>query len=249
MEGVILLKGGLTNQYLLPCTGGYLQVEAGDEKDYQRFLGKLKKAGVDPEEIRYLFLTHHHGDHAGFAESLRRASGCRVIAHREAEQPLRKGRNARIAGGGFTSRRVLLMGWVMSKLKLGLSTRFPPLEPGEDDLLVEGDNDQLLRSLGIPGKILHTPGHSPDSISLLLDDGSCFCGDAAMSSMQWLGLRYCCTYMADMEESYRSWRKLIDAGADTFYPAHGRPFPPARLEQYLGHFRQEDLITLQPRKS
>ncbi len=249
MKDFIMLKGGLTNQYLLPCTGGYLQVEAGDDKDYHRFLGKLNKAKIDPGEIRYLFLTHHHGDHAGFASSLRNVSGCRVISHSEAKQPLAKGRNARIAGGGFTSRRVLLMGWVMSKLELGLSTRFPPLKLDEDDILVDKDDDQLLRSLGIPGKILHTPGHSPDSISILLDDGSCFCGDVAMSSMQWLGLRYCCTYMADMGESYRSWHKLIDAGARTFYPAHGRPFPPARLKKYLGHFKQEDLITLKPRKT
>ncbi len=249
MKKFIMLKGGLTNQYLLPCKGGYLQVEAGDEKDYKKFQGKLKKAGINPKEIHHLFLTHHHGDHAGFAASLRNDSGCRVIAHSEAKQPLAKGRNARVAGGGFTSRRVLLMGFVMSKLKLGLSTRFPPLELEDGDILVEKDDDQLLRSLGIPGKILHTPGHSPDSVSILLDDGTCFCGDAAMSSMQWLGLRYCCTYMANMEESYRSWRKLIDAGARTLYPAHGRPFSPARLSQYLGHFRQEDLITLKPRKA
>jgi len=141
------------------------------------------------------------------------------------------------------------MGFVMSKLKLGLSTRFPPLKLEEDDILVDKDDDQLLRSLGISGKILHTPGHSPDSISILLDDGTCFCGDVAMSSMQWLGLRYCCTYMADIGESYRSWRKLIDAGASTFYPAHGRPFPPAKLNQYMEHFKQEDLIILKPRKS
>ena len=32
-------------------------------------------------------------------------------------------------------------------------------------------------SIGIDGEILHTPSHSEDSISLLLDDGSCLVGD------------------------------------------------------------------------
>ena len=35
----------------------------------------------------------------------------------------------------------------------------------------------VLKALGIDGEILHTPSHSEDSISLLLDDGSCLVGD------------------------------------------------------------------------
>ncbi len=244
MEGFTILKGGLTNQYLLPCNGSYMMVEAGDEKDFSRFLNKLERAGVEPREIRYLFLTHHHGDHAGFAASLREISQCRIIAHKEAEKPLKKGRNARVPGGGLTNRRAMLMAGIMLKLNLGLSMRFPPVDLTDEDILVEGDDDQLLRSLGVPGKILHTPGHSPDSIALLLDNGSCFCGDTAMSNLQWLGLRYCCTYMADVEENYRSWQKMIDAGARTFYPAHGRPFTFEKLKQNLNRFKQKDLVTL-----
>ena len=35
----------------------------------------------------------------------------------------------------------------------------------------------FLSSLGISGEIIHTPSHSEDSITLILDDGSCFIGD------------------------------------------------------------------------
>ena len=35
----------------------------------------------------------------------------------------------------------------------------------------------LLKKLGVDGEILHTPSHSEDSVSLLLDDGSCLAGD------------------------------------------------------------------------
>ena len=35
----------------------------------------------------------------------------------------------------------------------------------------------FLLDLGIGGEILHTPSHSADSISLLLDDGCCIVGD------------------------------------------------------------------------
>ena len=35
----------------------------------------------------------------------------------------------------------------------------------------------LLEQIGIRGEIVPTPGHSADSVSLLLDDGSAFTGD------------------------------------------------------------------------
>ncbi len=249
MTNFIVLGGGLTIQYLVPCEGGYLMVEAGDEVEFPRFLNKLKKAGVGIDEIRYLLLTHHHGDHAGFTAALRERSGCRVIAHREARLPLEKGKNATIPEGGFSNRLIIVFTWAASKLTKSLKPRFTPVKMNQDDYLIEGDDDTLLRSLGVAGKILHTPGHSPDSIALLLDNGACFCGDAAMSFLHRLGLRYCCIYMTDVEEYYRSWRKMIAAGAQIFYPAHGRPFPPQKLQKNLDHLRQEDLVVIKAGKN
>ena len=47
------------------------------------------------------------------------------------------------------------------------------------DLVVE---DELsLRDHGIPGTVLHTPGHSPGSLSVVLDTGEAFVGDLAMN--------------------------------------------------------------------
>jgi hypothetical protein len=48
MENRIALKGSFTIQYLLPCTDGYLLVEAGGEKDFSSFLRELSKHDVDP---------------------------------------------------------------------------------------------------------------------------------------------------------------------------------------------------------
>lgn len=239
MKKSIALKGSFTIQHLLPCQDGYMLVEAGGEKDFSSFLRELSKHDVEPGEIRYLFLTHHHEDHAGFTASLQKLSGCRIIAHREAVQFLEKGQHADTGGGVINWRCVLLGLYLYIR---GVRLSFPPVAFGKEDLIVEGDDDEMLRSLGVQGKILHTPGHSPDSISLLLDDGSCFCGDAAMSAAPWLGTRYCCIYISDMEEYYRSWQKLIVEGARTIYPAHGEPFAPEKLEQNLSYFEQEDLL-------
>jgi glyoxylase-like metal-dependent hydrolase (beta-lactamase superfamily II) len=55
--------------------------------------------------------------------------------------------------------------------------------------------------------ILHTPGHSQDSISVVLADGSAFLGDAAMNFMRFFGTRY----RQICAEDYESVRELAQA--------------------------------------
>ncbi len=216
-------------------------MEAGSKKMFPRFLRELKSKGIDPGEIRYLFITHHHEDHAGFAALLREISNCSIIVHKEAVQPLEQGKCV-LASGGIVNWRVVFSGFGFYALSKGVRMHFPLVKLGEGDFIVKNDDDELLRSLGVPRKILCTPGHSPDSISLLLDDGTCFCGDAAFNLMPWLGHSYCMLLVSDMESIYRSWRKMIREGAGTIYPSHGNPIPKEILEQNMDHFKQEDLV-------
>ncbi len=91
MGDIRKLTKGLTRRYLLPCNEGYLLVEGGSESEFSLFLRELKEQEIDPGEIKYLFLSHHHEDHAGFAASLRDLSDCKIIAHQDAMGPLQEG--------------------------------------------------------------------------------------------------------------------------------------------------------------
>ncbi len=92
------------------------------------------------------------------------------------------------------------------------------------------------------GKIVETPGHTVDSISVLLDDGSCFVGDAAANLPSVAGAKNCVILVEDIDEYYRTWQKLLWLGARRILPAHGEPFDAARLSQNLGKIRRGDLI-------
>jgi len=226
------VKLGWTRCYLLKCTGGYLLIDTDYERYYALFEKKLAGLGIATSDIKYLLLTHHHDDHAGFAAELVRRTGCKVIAHRNAVSALEEGKNedADIKPANRRLRIVLSFYWTFYRL-FHEEWKFPPVRLAEKDIVIDDDNDSFLKEIGIDGVMLHTPGHTRDSISVLLSDGSAFVGDAAMNFLRWTGVGHRPIYIEDINTVYESWRKLRERGARVIYPAHGRPFSAIKLEK------------------
>ena len=227
---VSIVKLGWTRCYLLKCTGGYLLIDTDYSKHYARFEKKLDKLGIPTSDIKYLLLTHHHDDHAGFAAQLVRSTGCRVIVHRDALSPLKQGKSEGTDKPVNRRSRMALIFYTL----LHKDFDFPPLTLTDRDIVIEGDNDSLLKAIGVDGVIVHTPGHTNDSISVVLSDGSTFVGDAAMNFLRWTGMRHRPIVLQDIDAVYESWRKLREAGARLIYPSHGRAFPATELRQPEG---------------
>ena len=226
-DGSRNLKMGPTSCYLLKSRDGYLLIDTSYPGCFQPFLKELEKVKVDPAEIKYLLLTHSHDDHAGFAAELKKKTGCRIIAHKNAIESLKQG--AIINVGRFLNRRarvaMTLYNWMNRR-----NFEYPPVILADEDIVVAGDNDNVLRSIGIEGKIFSTPGHTDDGISVILANGDAFVGDACMSNLGFLHYRPIEHY--DSSLVFDSWRKIIESGAKTIYPGHGKPFPVEKLIHY-----------------
>ncbi len=221
------LKLGFTWCYLLKCADGYLLIDTSYPDYFPQFQKSTAKLGIDVLEIKYLLLTHHHDDHAGFAAELVKKTGCRVIAHHNAVAPLKQGETEKTMHP--VNRRVK---FVFSIFQLfHQQFKFPPLNLGENDIILTGDDFDLLRNMGIDGKILYTPGHSRDSISVILSDGSAFVGDVAMNFLRLTGIGHRPIYVEDINMVYESWQRLISQGAKLIYPSHGNPFSAWELVQ------------------
>jgi glyoxylase-like metal-dependent hydrolase (beta-lactamase superfamily II) len=233
----------MSSIFLLPCRGGYLQIDTGYEYDYHIYRRNLAKAGIALASIRYLVLTHHHDDHVGFLNELTHDTEITLIAHEQAGMLLKTGCNDKTRGGGYVNSFIKFVAGIKMRFDLRWTLTFPPFTLRENDLLLTGDDKQVLRRLGVAGQMLYTPGHCIDHIAIALDTGEVFCGDAAANFLLWAGTRYCTVFMTDMEAAYRSWQKILDAGAQTIYPAHGRPFPAEKLRQNLGSIKNENLAT------
>lgn len=214
------MRLGFTWCYLLKCTDGYLLIDTSYPNYFPKFQKSIAKLGIDVSEIKYLLLTHHHDDHAGFAAELVNKTGCRVIAHHDAIAPLKQGESEDTMQP--VNRRVK---FIFSLFQLfHQQFRFSPLIIGENDIILTGDDLDLLKSIGINGKILHTPGHSQDSISVILSDGNAFVGDVAMNFLRLTGIGHRPIYVEDINIVYESWQRLIEQGAKVIYPSHGKPF-------------------------
>jgi len=222
------LNLGITKCYLLASSDGYLLIDTAYPGQFDRFAVALRGLGVAMSEIGYLLLTHHHDDHAGFAARLVAETGCNVIVHKNAVAPLSRGESASSMEPVNHCIRAAFS--LFSLVHAGFT--YPPLALSHQDTVVAGDTPGLLDDIGIDGEILYTPGHSSDSISVVLSDGSAFVGDAAMNFLNFCRIRYRPIFAENWGQVFQSWSKLIDHGATMIYPAHGDPFPSDRLERW-----------------
>jgi glyoxylase-like metal-dependent hydrolase (beta-lactamase superfamily II) len=95
----------------------------------------------------------------------------------------------------------------------------------DGNMVISAENSRtLLESIGIAGEILYTPGHSDDSVSLLLDDGSVFTGD--LTHPAGIGLE-------DPATVFASWRLLLERGAKRICPGHGPVRPIDSIATFL----------------
>lgn len=231
-----VIKLGFTNCFLLEAKKGYLLIDTSYPNKYQDFVKKLQKAAISVKDINYILLTHHHDDHAGFVTELKKDSNAAIIVHQKALPFLEQGRSEEESKPlNFCTSALLSVFSIFHKFV------YPPLEKirKEDIILVEDDFDILERELDIDGVILHTPGHTKDSISVVLDDGSAFVGDVAMNFFNFCRIKYRPIVVQNLEEVFTSWEKILDHGAKKIYPAHGKPFSAERLLFYKNKLQKK----------
>lgn len=229
---IAINAGGTTNDYLLPCSGGYLLIDTAYEKHYNAFMEALGKKGIKPGEIKYLILTHHHDDHSGFAQRLLERTGARLIVHEKAYPFLGDGKpELKMKPLNVCTNAAFIVFTKFFKDRKDHS--FPPVPQKGGVIVVHGNDDAILKSIGVNGIILHTPGHCDDSISMLMSNGDAYVGDAAMDMLNVCGCKRRPIWANDMKQVYESWRKLLKQGAKTIYSAHGDPFESTELTKTM----------------
>lgn len=233
--------GRIVNNWIYPIDQGYVLIDTGYENGLERLKKKLAKLNTDFRQILYIFLTHAHDDHAGYLnEMLSECPGTQIVMSSRALEGLCRGQNSFL--GGCASQ--LALGFY-SLIKLAGKGKhlFPKLRQEYQCRCVQvSEQNRRQVEFLLQGKIIDTPGHTVDSISLLLSDGSLFCGDAAMNGLP--SLHRITIWAEDKTAFLKSWEAIIALRPKTIYPGHGKPFKYGELIANINRAKDMKLLSL-----
>lgn len=163
--GIVTIKSGGGNAYLLKSEAGAVLVDTGSLKARDKVLAACQGAGV-----RLILLTHGHFDHCQNAAFLARELGCPVGISPEDRPLLAKGEKRRVAGHGLLGRAFAAAS--------NRSIQKNHIEPVEPAVALAGG--MSLEPYGLRGRVVALPGHTLGSVGVLLETGELFAGDAMM---------------------------------------------------------------------
>jgi glyoxylase-like metal-dependent hydrolase (beta-lactamase superfamily II) len=177
-----------TNYYAIDLKNGKLLVDCGWPGTLPQFKRVLKQKDVSLSELTYLLVTHFHPDHAGLVQELKNLGMKFILPECQAD---------------FISS--------FGDYFKGKSLPYVEIQQN-DNLLLKLENSRLfLSGMGLAGEILHTPGHSDDSITLVLDEGYAFTGDLHPAFMN-----------IEDPTTRASWDKIYRHKITQIFPGHGR---------------------------
>ena len=132
-------------------------VDCGYASSYKSVLLGLAEVGVMPTEIRYLIPTHVHLDHAGAAGRLiKEMPNAEVIAHERSVPHLVD-----------PTRLIESSTKVFGKMVMDLYGAPDPIP--HERITAVGRETHLDLGGGLSATLIHTPGHAPHQISIVLD--------------------------------------------------------------------------------
>ena len=147
---MIRLKYGNTNTFWIDG----LLVDTDYAGMLPAFYREIKKNGLTLGDIRYVLATHYHPDHMGLIGELMKLGVKLLLIDVQKD-------SVHFSDPIFERDRLT----------------FSPICEEAAVILSCEESRAFLSKCGISGEIIHTPSHSKDSISLVLDDGNCFVGD------------------------------------------------------------------------
>ena len=111
---------------------------------------------------------------------------------------------------------------IFSSLSVLHMMSFPAFTIRQNDIVVNERNGDILFSLGINAKILFTPGHTDDSISVVMDSVA-FAGDAVRNALSVAGSPNM-PFLFSNREACKKSQALLKESAELLCPGHGDPF-------------------------
>jgi len=204
---IIQIMAGRSNVFLLTNGKNNILIDTSVSRLWSRIQKQLKRLGIT--RIDYLILTHAHFDHAANANRIKIKYKTLVIVQKEEAGYLSNGDNILPDGTTIFTRLIVNI------LARRLFSRFK-YEPCNYDLLVDSYFD--LKDYGFNAYLIHTPGHTIGSMSIIIDNQVAIVGDTMFGVFKWSVFP---PYAEDATQMVKSWGKLLETNCSVFIPSHG----------------------------
>ena len=187
-------------------------IDSGAGWSSGKIIDNIKELGFNPQTLRTILLTHCHIDHVGGAPDIRKRFGSRIYIHELDAPPLKRGDSILTAASWY-------------------QTRFDPTP-------IDVKLNSPEKTLSIGGKrvvCLHTPGHTPGSISIYIDKGGkrvLFGQDLHGPLLEEFG--------SNLDDWDRSTKKLLDLNADILCEGHFGIYKTKKeVKDYIMSYRRQ----------
>ncbi|MFN8240145.1 MAG: MBL fold metallo-hydrolase [Bacteroidales bacterium] len=216
---IIRVIGGRSNVFLVQGKNSNILIDSGPAFMAEKLKTNLGLLGIT--EIGLLILTHSHFDHTGNANLIRETFGASTMIHSSERQHLEAGIGPPPMGTNWFSSLLI------NTFKAALSkyTRFTPCMA---DIIPRNFHD--LKEYGLDCYIVHTPGHTSGSLSVVIDNEVAITGDTMFGIFRNSVFP---PFANDVPELLRSWKKLLYTGCSLFLPSHGKEKTREDLEACL----------------
>jgi glyoxylase-like metal-dependent hydrolase (beta-lactamase superfamily II) len=212
------IRSGISTAYLVVEGRHAMLIDASEAPAAPKVLAKLRELDA---QLHLIVLTHFHYDHVGAADAIRSATGARVAIHHADADALRR-------GGKLDLRPTRLFARLIAP---GINKKDQvPVTPD-----IELDDVEDLTRYGGFGQTFSTPGHTPGSISIVLDDGTVFAGDALTQTMITRDAAGP-MFIDDPQSSSASIQAIADR-ATALYVAHTGEITPRSLRRLVARQR------------
>lgn len=202
------MVAGRSNVFLINYKQVIVLVDTSPKTRWKKLERRLHALGI--ENIDLLILTHTHYDHAENASRIKEKFGAKVIVHQSEAEFLARGESPLPRGTRSYSKFI-------SRLATRKIQRFFRFQPCMPDFAI--DDNYSLAAYGMSAYLIHTPGHSKGSLSLLVDNEIGLVGDCMFGVFRKTVFP---PFAEDPEVLMHSWKKLLDTGCSLFLPSHGR---------------------------
>ena len=223
---------GMINCFLIKGEKKHILVDTGIPNSEKKIIKQLNKHSIKLEDIGLIILTHGHIDHFGSAKELKDILKVPILMHDLDKIALQTGKSM------FETLKPNHKLWdIVLKPKLANDKASPCLP----DILLNENEEYDLSIYGINGKIIHTPGHTPGSLSVILEDRNAIIMDLASSGILLGGIAFNSRmkhppFHDNLDQVKNSINHILSLNTETFYLGHGNPVSRKSLINYRDNF-------------